>query len=587
MLGSTILDHHENEKPMPLLLPIGSDNFGTFIEKKFDFVDKSLFIQEVFDNAGTDVTVLTRPRRFGKTTALSMLHYFLAPEILGRSTKGMFDNLKIAAKGDQYLQHQGKYPVIFVTLKGIKANTFDQAMEKLVELFVSLFESHRYLIDGSRLSESQKKTYQLFVNRNANRALMENGLFFLTECLYTHFGVKPWVLLDEYDSPLHAAYAASRQISADDGRSNANYFDEMVGFMRGLLGALLKTNPYLDRSVLTGILRISRESMFSGLNNVKVYSILDDKYAQHFGFTQAEVDDLLEKSNLYMHREQVKAWYNGYQFGNQIMYNPWSINNFIDDGGLFDTYWVNTSDNQLIQMLLQAAPLKFKIEFEQLLAGKSLEKNIDENLVFRYLHHEPDAIWSLLLFGGYLKPIAIKKTTAILSFELVIPNQEVRQLYHKIIAEWLADGESIKLYTDFISSLITGDIKTFEQHLARILQHIVSYHDFASEPEAFYHGLMLGFTASLSETYIVQSNRESGTGRFDIALIPRDPKQLAILMELKIAKSKTTIKKAANDALAQIEAMQYAAVFDSHKVTQVIKIGIGFRNKQCVLVSAK
>lgn len=570
---------------MSLILPIGSDNFGTFIEKNFDFVDKSLFIQEILDDAGTDAIVFTRPRRFGKTTALSMLHYFFASEILNRPTKGMFDKLKIAALGDKYMQHQGKYPVIFLTLKEVKEASFAEALDNMTELFVRLYDSHRYLADSSRLSEPQKATYQLLVSRKASHALLKDALRFLTECLYTHFGVKPWVLLDEYDSPLHTAYAASRKMSADGTAPNADYFDQMVDFLRGMLGSLLKTNPYLERAVLTGILRISKESMFSGLNNVKMHSILSNKYTEHFGFTQAEVDILLKKAEMLAHREKVKAWYNGYQFGDQTLYNPWSINNFISDGGKFKTYWVNTSDNQMIHMLLKAAPLDFKIEFERLLAGEQIEENINENVVFRYLHQEPQAVWSLLLFTGYLKPISVQESHRGAVCQLVIPNLEVKSLYCQIIEEWLADGDSIKSYGQFINSLIAGDMVTFEKHLARILLHVVSYHDFASEPEAFYHGLILGFTASLWETHVVQSNRESGSGRFDIALLPREPKQLAIIIELKIAKSKSTIRKAANDALAQIETRQYQAMLEAQKLARVLKIGIGFHDKQCVLVS--
>lgn len=567
-----------------LRLPLGYDNFGTFIDKKFNFVDKSLFIQEILDDSAQAI-VLTRPRRFGKTTALSMLQYFFAPEVLGHSTKGMFDNLKIAALGDTYMQHQGQYPVIFLSLKEIGANSMALSLDKISKAMSDLYREHQKLLHSKKLTLADKKAFQVILDGCFEPTLLQASFKDLGYYLYIHHGVKPWVLLDEYDSPLHAAYAVSAAAPPKNKKAQ-QYFDDMVGFMRGLLGGLLKTNPYLERAVLTGILRISKESMFSGLNNIKIYSILSNKYTEHFGFTQEEVNSLLEQSHLLLHQDAVKKWYNGYQFGATTIYNPWSINNFIHDGGVFDTYWVNTSDNQLLYLLLNSAPLKFKIEFEQLLAGGSTAKDIDENLVFRYLHQDSGAIWSLLLFTGYLKPISITKVAEGNSCELVIPNQEVRQLYHKIIARWLADGEPVQLYTDFIKSLIAGDMKTFEHHLSQILLHVVSYHDFAKEPEAFYHGLMLGFTASLSETYILQSNREAGIGRFDILLLPRDPQQLGIIIELKIAQSKTAIKKAAEDALAQIETREYQAVLAAHKTMRLLKIGIGFRNKQCALMSS-
>ncbi len=570
---------------MTLMLPIGSDNFGKFIEKNFDFVDKTLFIKEILDDASADAIVLTRPRRFGKTTALSMLHYFFAAEVIGRPTTGMFDKLKVAALGEQYMQHQGKYPVIFISLKEVKESNMSLALKKFSNEMSFLYREHQALLHSEKLTPSDKKTFQAMIDGCSDFTLLQASIKDLTYYLYLHHGVKPWVLLDEYDSPLHAAYAASRKTAADGTMPNADYFDQMVNFLRGMLGGLLKTNPYLERAVLTGILRISKESMFSGLNNVKVHSILDEKYTQHFGFTQPEVDVLLEKAGMLAQRDKVKQWYNGYQFGNQTLYNPWSINNFIDDGGKYKTYWVNTSDNALIYTLLKSAPLDFKVEFERLLANKSIEKDIDGHLVFRYLHHNISAVWSLLLFTGYLKPIDIKEIGLNTACQLVIPNQEVRNLFHRIIAEWLADGDPIESYGKFINSLITGDMVTFEKHLARILLHVVSYHDFATEPEAFYHGLMLGFTASLWETHIVQSNRESGSGRFDIVLLPRAPKQLAIIIELKIAKSKTTLKKAANDALKQIDARQYQTVLDTHGANRLLKIGIGFRDKLCVMVS--
>ncbi len=370
-------------------LPIGYDDFGKIIENKLDLIDKTLLIKDILDDLNTEVIVITRPRRFGKTLNLSMLYYFLSATVYDKPTQGLFDGFNIAHCGGNYMEHQGKYPVVFITFKDIKQASFSSTLEKFNELIIKTYYQHHYLKNSDKLVEAQKRIFQVISEGKANQSQLENALQFLTECLSIHHNVKPWLLIDEYDSPIHAAYTNG-------------YYDEMVSFMRGLFGSALKTNPYLHKAVITGILRIAKESLFSGLNNLKVYSTLSKRYSEYFGFTETEVNDILVKSHLSEKAEEIKAWYNGYQFGNTTIYNPWSIANCIDEEGETKPYWINTSSNELIKDLLKRSPLEFKAQFEALMQGNTTEQLIDENLVFADLGKNSTAVWSLLFMSGYL-----------------------------------------------------------------------------------------------------------------------------------------------------------------------------------------
>jgi hypothetical protein len=400
-------------------LPIGYENFQEVVEKKLDFVDKTLFIKAVLDDEVTKVAVITRPRRFGKTFNLSMLHNFLAPEIYGRETHSLFDNLKIARCGDDYMRHQGKYPVVSISFKDIKQANFEIAFSKLYELIMDTYNQHSYLETSHKLNSNQKDYYRVLMSRKANQAQLENSLQKLTEFLYIHHGLKPWVLIDEYDTPIQSAYING-------------YYQEMIDFIRGIFSTALKTNPYLERGVITGILRIAKESLFSGLNNLKVYSLLNSRYSEYFGFTEVEVDALLQKSGLSGKSEDIKQWYNGYRLGDTVIYNPWSIVNYIDEKGLLKPFWINTSDNQLIKDLLKKSDIEFKQDIELLLEGKSVEKLIDEQIIFQYLNNNPSSVWSLLLMSGYLKPLSSRDTYQGTFVELSIPNKEVHSLYREM-----------------------------------------------------------------------------------------------------------------------------------------------------------
>ncbi len=554
-----------------MMLPIGFDNFGKVIEEKLDFIDKSLFIKDVFDDKSTAVAVITRPRRFGKTLNLSMLHHFLSSRVYGRETKDLFKHLDIA-EHPSYMENQGKYPVVFVTFKDIKHASFKEAYEDLIELFVNTYEEHNYLLDSKKISDTRKYYYEKVLRGEINQAQVKNALKILTECLFKHHGVRPWLLIDEYDTPIQAGYVNG-------------YYKGIINLMRGVFSGALKSNNYLEKAVITGILRVAKESLFSDVNNLEVYSLLRNEYAQYFGFTEEEVDNILKVSSLSGKSTEIKDWYNGYQVGQTVIYNPWSIANCVKRHGKLEPYWVNTSDNQLIKDLLKRSSLIFKRDFEFLVDGNTIEKLIDERMVFQYLNNNVDSVWSLLLMAGYLKPTSLRDTDQGIFAKLAIPNREVRNLYRQIVEQWLSNGYGIQWYNAFIESLLCGKIKEFKDHLDKVLLQIVSFHDSAKEPEAFFHGLLLGFIASLQASYEIKSNRESGLGRFDIMIIPKDKSknEAGVIIELKIKNEDESLAEAAKRALLQIEQKKYGEEFNQRGIKKVIQIGVGFKGKECAV----
>lgn len=559
-------------------LPLGYDNFKELIDNQLDFVDKSLFIQEILEDKATKAAVITRPRRFGKTLNLSMLHHFLAAEVNGQSTKGLFDGLKIASLGDEYLRHQGRYPVIFMTFKGVKDGGFEHALQKIAMLMAEVYREHRYLLSSSQLSEEDKKFCKAILGQTANQSMLETAIKNLTFYLYQHYGVKPWLLIDEYDTPIQSAYLN-------------NYFKPMIECMRALLGETLKTNPYLERAVITGILRISKENLFSGLNNLEVYSVVQSEYGQYFGFTEEEVLDLLHQSGLTAHAEEIRNWYNGYQIGKWTVYNPWSIVKCIRRQGELAHYWINTSDNELIKDLLTHSDESFRTQFEDLLRGETVEKVIDERVVFADLKKNETAAWTLLLMAGYLKVMSSRREEEELWCTLDIPNREVRSAYRQIIRQWLSNGHGVEWFNQFLNHLLTGNLTAFEADFRHLVEETFSVHDTSKDPEAFYHGFMVGATASLyhNKNYEIKSNRESGYGRYDYLIFSHDDSKPTILFEIKRVKMTEKISaddldkiltQAAQQALAQIQQQNYLSEARQRGRTNILKIGLAFCGKR-------
>ncbi len=560
-------------------LPLGYENFKEIIDHQLDFVDKTLFIQEVLDDKATKVAVITRPRRFGKTLNLSMLHYFLAAEAYGQSTKGLFEHTKIAALGEKYTQHQGRYPVIFITFKDIKDHSFEQTLQKLAFLMMKVYEEHQYLLSSPHLNPEQKEFFRSILRREANQSTLEITLERLTFYLFQHHGVKPWLLIDEYDTPIQSGYLQG-------------YYRQLVDCLRNLFSAALKTNPYLERAVITGILRVAKESLFSGLNNLKVYTLTNSHYGQYFGFTQEEVENLLAQAGLNQQAPAIRDWYNGYRMGPYTVYNPWSIVNCIAEKGVLAPYWANTSDNQLIKTILISSSENFRTQFEDLLQGHTIEKVIDENMVYGDLNNNESAAWSLLLMAGYLKVISSQRIEEQLQCTLAIPNREVRSLYRQIIQQWLANGHGTEWFNSFLNHLLTGDLIAFERDLKELVEQTFSVHDVSKDPEAFYHGFMVGATASLyhNENYEIKSNRESGYGRYDYMIFSHDKNRPTILIEFKrVPKDTTDLEKAltqaAQQALEQVELKNYAAEARQRGRTHILKIGLAFSGSRFKLLS--
>jgi hypothetical protein len=549
-------------------LPIGISDFKKIIEENFYFSDKSLFIKDILDD--TEVVLITRPRRFGKTLNMSMLRYFFAKAIKGKPTDpALFNGLNITYCADKYRQHQGQYPVIFLTFKDVKDSHYEDFYKSFCQLLSSLYTEHDYLLESSKLRAHEKEVYQAILRQQAGEADIREALKSITEYLYRYHDVKPIVLIDEYDTPIQSSYVHG-------------YYDDVIELFRHFLGAALKDNPILFKAVLTGILRVSKESLFSGLNNIKVYSVLNSRYGAYFGFTESEVTQLLATTQLQKLSTDIKDWYNGYQIGDTILYNPWSILNCIDENGAFKTYWTNTSDNALIKQLFLQSSLKFKELFEELLQGKPIRQSIDENFLFSDLNqYREKAVWNLLLLTGYLKVVETEYTEAGVLCRLAIPNREIRSLFRQIIERWLANGFGFEWYKDFIDQLLQGDMVNFTQGLQEVMQQTASFHDLAKEPEAFYHGLILGLTASLHghPHYEIRSNRESGKGRYDFAIIARNPDQLSLILEFKKA-SDRELTSAAQAALQQIHQLEYITELKQRGIRTILGVGIAFSGKR-------
>jgi len=567
--------------------PIGVSDFHKLIQFRdtkgnpYSFVDKTLFIKELLDNA-IDVTLITRPRRFGKTLNMSMLHYFLAPEVDGITTQALFQNLNISRYKEYMDRYQGKYPVVYITFKDVgRESNFETAYNSFCKVISRIYAKYQYLLSSETLASHQKKIFESILEERATPSSIQSSLLDLTRLLYLHHGVKPWVLIDEYDTPIQTAYMGK-------------YYKEMIILMRGFLSAGLKDNTSLEQAVLTGILRVSKESIFSGLNNLKTYSLLHPRYGEHFGFTEKEVTHLLSQSGLNQNLETIKEWYNGYQVGESIIYNPWSIVNYIKEQGKLNAYWVNISDNALVKELLFKSHTNLKIHFESLLQDKSIEIFIDEHITFDNFESNESAIWSLLLMSGYLKANVIEERSQGALCQLLIPNKEVKDLFRILIVRWLSGVDSPTVFNQFIDNLLLGNMEDFSTHLQTIMLQTVSVYDIkGKEPEKFFHGFMLGLIASIDlKKYIIDSNKESGLGRFDIIIIPKDPSKLGIIIEIKSNKNHDPkklndpkqLKALAEKALEQIDMQRYSTVFAQHQIKKLLKIGIVFSGKEFEVV---
>lgn len=561
-------------------LPIGLSNFHKLVTNDYLFCDKTPMIAEFLEK-GEEVTLITRPRRWGKTLNMSMLQHFFASEVNGVNTAGLFDNLAIGRlEGARYIkQYQGKYPVIMLSFKDVNADSFQGAYNAVYELILKVYSFYLYLFTSDKVNELQLEQLYVIRNRQANQQQLESSLELLSQCLYQHHGQKVYILIDEYDTPLNKAYG------------NQVYLNDIVAFMRNLFSAALKDNDALERGVLTGILRVSKDSMLSGLNNLKTYTLLDKGYSSHFGLSEIEVQDLFTKQNLAICMDQVKSWYNGYKVGDLVMYNPWSIIYCLSEEGRFDVYWVNTGNNDLIKQLILSSNESIKEQFTQLMQGEALRVSIDKHLAFDVLDRDEIALWSLLLFAGY---ITFQTSNLSLDSDLYdcivrVPNHEIRRLYNRFFKEWLSSKFVDQgVYASFLEHLVAGSVPLFVAQLSFFLCQSVSCFDtqVPRKSEGFYHGFVLAMLASLGRTHYIRSNRESGLGRYDVLLIPKEGTQ-AVLLEFKHVRKEEDLKNAAQFALDQIQLQAYhTELLQYPHVKEVIECGIAFSGKSVLAAYA-
>lgn len=553
---------------MARTVSVGAQDFEELITRNNFYVDKTYFIKEWWENEDV-VTLITRPRRFGKTLNMNMLECFFS--VAYRDRGQLFNELDIW-KEKKYRELQGTYPVIFLSFALIKEKDFQNARAKLNELLVQIYEKYSFLKTSGILGEKELEYYNR-ISSNMNDSDATLALHQMSSFLFRYYGKKVIILLDEYDTPLQEAFISG-------------YWDEMVSFTRGLFNAAFKTNPYLERAVMTGITRVSKESLFSDLNNLKVVTMTSNRYASCFGFTEEEVFGAMDEFAL-TNKEEVKQWYDGFTIGNlRDIYNPWSIINFLDEGCL-KPFWANTSSNGLVSRLIREGNRDIKMQFERLLSGKSIQSRINEEMVFNQLSGSERAVWSLLLAAGYLKIIEIHGK----EYELSLTNYEVRQSFEDMVREWF--DESISDYNDFIKALLRGNLKEMNAYMNRILMDMTSSFDggtHSSEftmPEKFYHGLVLGLLVDLSDRYELTSNRESGYGRYDVMLSPKKPSNDGIILEFKVFDSdeEFSLEDTVQMALNQIEEKKYEQILLSRGIAKerIRKYGFAFQGKKVLI----
>jgi len=554
-----------NEKTIKSL-PIGISDYVR-AQSEYYYVDKTLLIKEFLDRRPL-VSLFTRPRRFGKTLNMDMLRVFF--EISDEDTSRYFADKAIWNCGEEYRAYQGKYPVIFLTFKDVKFDTWEATIDKIRGLLQEEYGRHQELIDSDKLSQYEKIYFTKILNSSANEVELTSALERLSKMLAVHYGKAPIIIIDEYDTPIQEGYSK-------------DFYDEIIGFMRNFFSGAFKDNKNLSYGFLTGILRIAQESIFSGLNNLSVNTVMDEEYDSFFGFTGDEVKKMLEYYGMSKKESELKDWYDGYLFGSEEIYNPWSVINYISRGGIPQAYWVNTGKNEILEDLLKVATDDITERLYALLHGERIIARIDQNVVYSSLTEEPANIYSLLLVAGYLKaPKKELQADGSYLCEVSIPNREIAAVYKsEILSHFLQVGVITRNTANKIAeSLYANDYKKLQNAVAEYMDKSISFYDGGAE--GFYHGLMLGLIALMDNQYKIKSNRESGDGRYDICLIPREEKYPGIIMELKWKEklSEAALVSLAEEALVQIDELRYDSELTEDGIADIIKFGIAFSGKK-------
>lgn len=547
-------------------LPIGISDYVR-AQSEYYYVDKTLLIKEFLDQKPL-VSLFTRPRRFGKTLNMDMLRVFF--EISDEDTSKYFADKAIWKCGEEYQSHQGKYPVIFLTFKDVKFDTWESTIDKIRGLLQEEYGRHQELLSSDKLSQYEKEYFAKILDASANEVELTSALERLSKMLATHYGKAPIIIIDEYDTPIQEGYSK-------------DFYDEIISFMRNFFSGAFKDNKNLSYGFLTGILRIAQESIFSGLNNLTVNSVMDEEYDSFFGFTSNEVKEMLEYYAMTEKESELKEWYDGYLFGNEEIYNPWSVINYISRGGIPQAYWVNTGNNEILEDVMRVATDDITERLYALLQGDRVVARIDQNVVYRSLAEDPANIYSLLLVAGYLKtPKKELQADGSYLCEVSIPNREIAAVYKgEILSHFLQIGAITRTTANKIAeSLYANDYKKLQSAVAEYMDKSISFYDGGAE--GFYHGLMLGLIALMDNQYKIKSNRESGDGRYDVCLIPREKRYPGIILELKWEKGlgEAALDSLADEALVQIDALRYDSEMKEDGIIDILKFGIAFSGKK-------
>ena len=584
---------------------IGIQSFDKVRENQYFYIDKTSFIKEWWES-GDDVTLITRPRRFGKTLNMSMVEEFFSVDYAGRGD--LFEGLSIWEE-EKYRKMQGTSPVISLSFASVKERDYQATKSRICQLITDLYIKYSFVRKSDWMTEADKDFFDS-VNTDMPEVVATISIYKLSNYLYRYYGKKVIILLDEYDTPMQEAYVdgflresnepSESSLSLGDCPRTSTLKcagrDELVGFTRSMFNSAFKTNPWLERAIMTGITRVSKESIFSDLNNLKVVTTTSDEYAESFGFTEKEVFDALDAYGLSEKKQEVKRWYDGFIFGShEDIYNPWSILNYLDTGKLA-THWANTSSNSLVGKLLREGNRRIKEKFEALLQGKVVRTSIDEQIVYNQLDNDETAIWSLLLASGYLKVLFYDREEFLeygeeVEYELTLTNYEVERMFYNMVRGWFQDSRAD--YNDFVQALLLGDKKAMNAYMNRVALNTFSYFDTGKrpsgeEPERFYHGFVLGLIVDLQKRYVITSNRESGFGRYDVMLEPKNPQMDdAIILEFKVhdPDDEETLKDTVQEALEQIERKQYAAQLVSRGIPKehIRSYGFAFQGKHVLI----
>ena len=544
---------------------IGISDFKMLRVRDNYYIDKTMYIKDIIDNQ-SGVILITRPRRFGKTLNMSMLKYYF--DCRQKDSEELFKGLKIMSQEEKYTSKLGYYPVIYMTLKDVVGNDFNTMLLSLKTELVEIFIEHAYLLKSEKLLEVEKEMFNTVLNLRANEIDMRNAIKLLTRLLYKEYEKPVLLLLDEYDVPLQHAYIKG-------------YYDNAIDFFKTFYGMTFKDNPYLEKTVLTGVSRAIREGIFSGVNNINVFTVLDNEFADDFGITEEEMDKVIEDFKIEDEKEEIKKWYDGYKIGNvEGIYNPWSILNYLTDKQL-KPYWVNTSSNDLIKLILKkSSTVKDKIE--RLLRGETIEVKIDLETVIVGIENNEDNIWGLMLGTGYLKVVEVVDLVNKI-YKVALPNYEIKHLFEEIIDNWFRNKVIGNDLQSILKDLVTLNLKEYEKKFEKLVVEMFSYMDVGENTaENFYHAFVLGMLVGLKDTYYVNSNRESGMGRYDIMLEPKDKNGNSFIMEFKVLEDKEekTIEETIENAKKQIEEKGYESNLRERGFKNITKMVYAFKGKE-------